>query len=226
MGAPHWKTLLAVGTACAALAGPLSNAAFAKALPQPQVYGSAYGSPGYDRGYREGVQQGERDARDRRAFSIESNRVYRDGDRGWDRGDGDRNSYRNEFRRGFSSGYRDGYDRVNVAGRRNDRVYGDNGVYRDGRWEPGTWGNGSPRARGGYQEPAYARGYSDGWQQGANDGRDRDRYDPSRHGEYKSADHGYDRNYGPKDTYKNNYRSGFRQGYEEGYRNGNRTARR
>ena len=63
----------------------------------------------------------------------------------------------------------------------------------------------------GYREPAYARGYSDGFQQGADDGRDRDRYDPVRHGDYKDADNGYERNYGSKDAYKNNYRSGYRR---------------
>jgi len=212
MGAQHWKTLLIAVSACAALAAPA---------------GAQIGSHAYDRGYQEGVTQGERDAHDHHAYNIENNRVYRDGDRGYDKHDGSRDLYRNDFRRGFSSGYRDGYDRTNVAVRRypNDRVYGDSRVYRDG--QPGIWnGNDGPQARRGYQEPAFARGYSDGWQQGIDDGRDRDRYDPARHGEYKSADHGYERNYGSKDTYKNNYRSGFRQGYEEGYRNGTRTARR
>lgn len=213
MGAPHWKTLLAAAAACVALAAPAAAQGYGYGN-RAQGYG--YGSPAYDRGYREGAQQGERDARDGRAFNIERNREYRDGDRGWDRRDGDRNAYRNQFRQGFSSGYRDGYDRANVN-------------VRNGQWGNDRWGRNDDRGPGGrrgYQEPAYARGYSDGWQQGAEDFRDRDRYDPSRHGEYKSADHGYDRNYGSKDTYKNNYRSGFRQGYEEGYRNGNRTARR
>lgn len=70
----------------------------------------------------------------------------------------------------------------------------------------------------GYTEPAFARGYSDGFRIGADDGHDRDRYDPVRHREYRSGDKGYYREYGPKDAYKNNYRAGFRQGYEDGYR--------
>ena len=69
---------------------------------------------------------------------------------------------------------------------------------------------------------AFARGYSDGWDHGADDRHDRDRYDPVRHGDYRSADDGYSRSYGSKDAYKNNYRSGFRQGYDSGYRNGER----
>ena len=199
MGARYWKSLLVAASACLALAAPASAQGF--------------GGAAYDRGYREGVQQGERDARDHHAYGIESNRIYRDGDRGYERRDGSRDSYRNEFRRGFSSGYRDGYDRLRVN-------------TRNGQWGRDVqWGQG-PRDRRGYQEPAFARGYSDGWQQGVDDGRDRDRYDPVRHGDYKDGDNGYERGYGSKDAYKNNYRSGFRQGYEEGYRSGTRTARR
>ena len=74
-------------------------------------------------------------------------------------------------------------------------------------------------------EPAFARGYSDGWDRGLGDGRDRRRYDPVRHGDYRSADDGYTREYGSKDAYRNNYRAGFRQGYEDGYRDGARRRR-
>jgi hypothetical protein len=77
-------------------------------------------------------------------------------------------------------------------------------------------------ARGSYEEPAFARGYADGYQRGLDDSRDRDRYDPVGHGDYRRGDDGYFRSYGSRDTYKNNYRAGFRQGYEEGYRAGAR----
>jgi flagellar biosynthesis/type III secretory pathway protein FliH len=78
------------------------------------------------------------------------------------------------------------------------------------------------RVRPGYQDPAYARGYADGYDKGVDDGKDRDRYDPVRHRDYRSADGGYSKNYGSKQAYENNYRSGFRQGYEAGYRYGTR----
>lgn len=214
MGPRHWKSLLIAASACLALAAPAGA----------QVYGGAY-----ERGYREGVEQGNHDAREGRAFAMQNNRIYRDADNGYDRRDGSRDAYRDEFRRGFSSGYREGYDRGRGGVRddqwgRNNRSGRDDGWSRDDRWGRDTgWGRNGPR---GYQEPAFARGYSDGWQQGVEDGRDRDRYDPVRHGDYKHADKGYERNYGSKDAYKNNYRSGFRQGYDEGYRNGTRTARR
>jgi hypothetical protein len=165
----------------------------------------------FERGYREGIRHGADDARDGRRFEPERDRVYRDADEGYNNRYGNRDQYRNEFRRGFTSGYREGYYDVRGNGRntRDDRIY-------QGRRET-IYNRGPGRTRG-YQDPAYARGYSDGWDKGLEDGRDRDRYDPVRHGDYKDADNGYDRTYGSKDAYKNNYRSGFRQGYEAAYR--------
>ena len=74
----------------------------------------------------------------------------------------------------------------------------------------------------GYQEPAYARGHSDGYQDGLADGRRRDRYDPADSRGYRDGDQGYVESYGSRDAYKDNYRAGFRQGYEMGYRAGTR----
>lgn len=76
-----------------------------------------------------------------------------------------------------------------------------------------------PRA---YQEPAFARGYSIGYDRGLADGLRRARYDPVDNREYRSGDEGYSASYGSKDAYRNNYRAGFRQGYEDGYRAGTR----
>src|SRR5215211_188020 len=74
----------------------------------------------------------------------------------------------------------------------------------------------------GYQEPAFARGYDEGYAQGLADGRSRERYDPVRHKDYRQADQGYVGSYGSKDAYRNNYRTGFRQGYDDGYRDSTR----
>jgi hypothetical protein len=205
MGKRHTRQLL-IGVLCIALLSP--------SLVLAQGFSTAY-----DRGYREGVQQGERDGRDGRNPQFERSSVYRDADRGYQDRYGNRDQYQNEFRRGFASGYREGYNRyrVNVYdGRRDgdyrrDQDYGRSGDYRR-----------DPRVLRGYQDPAFARGYSDGWEQGAKDMRGRDRYDPARHGDYRDGDEGYNKSYGSKDSYKNNYRAGFRQGYEEGYRNGTR----
>ena len=188
MSARNGSRWLLAATACALLVAPVA----------------AQNNRAFDRGYREGIEQGADDARRGRRFEIEQSNVYRNGDRGYNGRDGNREWYRNDFRRGYASGYRSGYYNVRgdvVQDRRDDR-------------RPG-------RGRG-YQEPAFARGYSDGWEKGLDDGRDRDRYDPARHGDYRSADDGYQRSYGSKDAYRNNYRSGFRQGYEDGYRGARR----
>ena len=151
----------------------------------------------YDTGYREGLQRGQDDSRIGRSRDIERDSEYRSGDRGYDRSWGSRDAYRVEFRRGFEAGYRQGYN-----GTRPDRRDDD----RDRRWSRG------------YQEPATSQGYRDGYEKGRDDSRDGDRYDPVRHGDYKSGDNGYEREYGSRDAYRNNYRVGFRQGYEDGYR--------
>lgn len=94
----------------------------------------------------------------------------------------------------------------------------DNGLHRGWQIAPGITGVRPPS--GGLQEPALARGYADGYEQGLSDGREGNRYDPVKHREYRSGDLGYNKSYGTRDAYKNNYRAGFRQGYEEGYRDG------
>jgi hypothetical protein len=163
----------------------------------------------YNRGYQQGLREGEQDARRNRPFEAypdRDNRGSRDGD----------------YRNGFADGYRIGYNQIRRDDRRNSGVGGiflprddrrDGAIIRDG--------GGARRAPGGYQEPALARGYSDGYQRGVDDGRDRRRYDPVGEKDYREADQGYYGGYGSKDAYKNNYRAGFRQGYEDGYRDGN-----
>lgn len=76
--------------------------------------------------------------------------------------------------------------------------------------------------RGRYSTPALENGYRDGFDKGREDARDRDRFNPERHGRYRSADHGYERRYGDKDDYRRIYRRGFEQGYRDGYTNARR----
>ena len=68
------------------------------------------------------------------------------------------------------------------------------------------------------QEPAFARGYVDGFRHAQEDRRDRRRYDPVGHSDYRDADQGFSRSYGTLEAYRNNYRAGFRAGYDAGYR--------
>jgi hypothetical protein len=79
-----------------------------------------------------------------------------------------------------------------------------------------------PGRRGSYNAgPAYSVGYKDGYDKGRDDADDNDRYDPARHGRFKSADHDYEREYGSKEQYRIVYRDGFRAGYDAGYREWN-----
>ena len=192
----------------AALTAPVPLAAQQWTDRDPRYAATQFGSrAAFDRGFQEGRREGERDARSRQTFDVRRHDAYRDGDRGYNRGrDGDRNRYREEFRRGFEEGYRSSFERL--GGRAQDRQRG-YGVYGGDR-------------RGGVNEPAYARGYADGFDKGREDRQDRDRYDPLRHGDYRDGDNGYDRDYGSKEAYKQYYREGFRSGYEDGYRGGDR----
>lgn len=126
-------------------------------------------------------------------------------------------------------------DAERVASRNRDArvIYGSNTNTRDnGWWDRGPrggypdnsrypdYGRYPDRNRGGYgyQNVPFRNGYDDGYEKGRDDARDRDRFDPTRQGRYKSADHGYDRRYGTKDQYRVVYRDGFRAGYDEAYR--------
>jgi hypothetical protein len=74
--------------------------------------------------------------------------------------------------------------------------------------------------RGGYRDFAFDNGFRDGYREGLDAARDRDRYDPVREKRYRQGDRGYDRDYGPRGQYKQSYREGFRTGYDQGYREG------
>jgi hypothetical protein len=152
----------------------------------------------YDRGYRDGSREGEQDARLGRSADIARDPRFRRGS--------------DDFQNGYLDGYREAYERFRASVRSLPR-----------RGGPGPLGyRRAPGNRGSYQDPAFARGYSDGFERGLDDGRDNDRYDPVRHRDYRNGDEGYFGGYGPRDAYKNNYRAGFRQGYEDGYRDGGR----
>ena len=71
----------------------------------------------------------------------------------------------------------------------------------------------------GGREVALNRGVNDGYEQGFEAARHRDRYDPSRERWYRDATRGYDRDYRmAREDYRDIYRRGFLEGYEAGYR--------
>lgn len=122
------------------------------------------------------------------------------------------------FQNGYAAGYADGYYRST------GRDQAGPGRSRGPVVLPGYPGDprGYPCPRGGYGygDLAFENGFNDGYEQGIEDGRDRDRYDPLRHRRFRSADRGYEGWYGSRDAYKIRYRDGFREGYERGYRDG------
>jgi hypothetical protein len=183
----------------------------------------------YDNGYREGLEQGEKAARDRRAFDPEREKDFRKADEGYDRGYGDKDRYRETFRSGFVAGYREGYDNFSSRyGYGRDTSRGDRGW---GYGYPGTYGNNRIPGYGGtygygrygtYGNIAYQNGVNDGYEKGVDDARDGESPDPRRSKWYRGGDRHYDSRYGSKDAYRNEYRAGFQDGYQRGYREGRR----
>jgi len=64
---------------------------------------------------------------------------------------------------------------------------------------------------------AHDNGYKDGLKRGEQAARDRRPLDLQRERDYRSADGGYNRNYGDRNRYRDNYRGGFERGYRDGY---------
>jgi hypothetical protein len=201
--------LLVAGVAAAAPA----CAAQTYGYPTRGVYGRDIERRAYDYGYREGLEQGNNDARRNRSFSPERHGEFRDADDGFRRGDGDRSFYRQNYRQGFQVGYRESYNRI-ARSNGGYGVYGNRGgvyggpVYQDPR---------VVTPRGGYGNYAAQVGYRDGFDAGRNDARDRNRFDPVRSKRYRDGDHDYNNRYGDRELYKRDYRVAFEQGYREGY---------
>jgi hypothetical protein len=168
----------------------------------------------YDNGYREGLENGQSDARRNRDFSYQRHDEYRDADHGFHRGDGDVNLYRSSFRQGFQAGYNESFNRYARNGRDYPRVVvpAPSVIYPAPR-------AGYPAPRGGVyvSSPAAQIGYRDGVEAGRHDARDRNRFDPVRAKRYREGDHDYNGRYGSRDAYKREYRAAFEQGYREGY---------
>ena len=104
------------------------------------------------------------------------------------------------------------------ANRNGARQYG--AVRRDGRVRDPRLNGGVFDSRGGasYQSTAYQNGYRDGLTKGREDAEDRDQFDVNRHSWYRSAERGYDDDFGTKAEYQRRYRDAFEAGYSEGYR--------
>ena len=192
--------MLAVGVAMAAPACATQTYGYGRNTG----YGRELERRAYDNGLREGVQQGQNDARRGRDFSYQRHDEFRDADRGFRRGDGDINMYRRSFRQGFQTGYSESFNR-----------YARNNNNPRGIPYPSQSGIAYPR--GTVRSQAAAVGYRDGVEAGRDDARDHDRYDPIRAKRYREGDHDYNSRYGSRDEYAREYRAAFEQGYKEGY---------
>lgn len=189
-------TLATAAFAVSVATAPL-DAQNRRAIPRAQADSQARAAQQqYERGAREGLREGETDARrgDRFGFTDE---------RDWQRGSA-------PYRQGFEAGYRRGYGGSRGSGGYGGGGYGGNGGY-------GGYDSGRGDARI-YANPATAAGFNDGYEQGLEDARDGDRYDPIRAKDYRDADNDYDRRFGTKAQWQVAYREGFRGGYDRGYR--------
>jgi len=101
-------------------------------------------------------------------------------------------------------------------------------VYAQGRRTYPTYPSqrGGIYRSGGYNDPAYSRGYDDGYRQGLYAARDGDRPDVRREGQYRDGDRGYNPRYGSRNQWRQVYRDGFAAGYDQGYRNASYQSRR
>jgi hypothetical protein len=179
------------------------------------------GRRAYENGYRDGLRDGQNDGRRRSNRDYRNERVWQRADRGYNRSYGDIEGYRQQFRSGYSAGYVAGYQRYGpYYGYGGGRAVPRRDPYPDRRY-PGGYqypgGYGYP-GQYGYGNPAFSIGRNDGYEKGQEDGRKNRSYDPLRHKWYRSGDHDYKNQYGPKDRYRDTYRQGFKEGYDRGYR--------
>ena len=188
----------------------------AATLDAREQWGSRGVPPAYNEGYDRGLRAGAEDIRRNERFEFSDESDYRRADAGYRRDYGRLDWYQTEFRRGYQEGYRIGYQQRAANGRG-----GAYGGY-DGYGRGGAYGNGQSGryGRSGRIDVAFSNGYSDGFDEGFDDGRDRRRNDPFGESRYRSGDHDYRSEYGPRESYRVRYRDGFRQGYEDGYGGG------
>jgi len=206
---------------------------------QDRSYGNAR-QIAHDTGYREGLDHGQKAARDNKPFDLGREKDYRNADEGYRREYGNKDRYREEFRRGFAEGYQAAYERYG----RNSGYYGgayppqyrndrdrdrdDGRVYRDNDdTRLGNPGNRNPYGYGYGAQAAYQNGVNDGLQKGQDDARDRKAPDPRRQKWYRSGDRNYNDRLGiSRDEYRNAYQRGFLDGYDRAYRDGGYRDRR
>lgn len=173
-----------------------------------------------DQGYRDGFEQGTKDGRERDRYRPEDSGRYKDATRGYRSEYGNKDGYKQAYRDGFRRGYDQGFRQYTYSGNndpyyRNDPYGRGNDPYGRGN-DP--YGNDPYGRNSSIYRVAQDQGYNDGYQKGAEDARDGDRYNAQGTSQYKNADRGYRSEYGNREEYRRAYRDAFVRGYDEGYR--------
>ncbi len=95
---------------------------------------------------------------------------------------------------------------------------------RDDRWDRregrrGRGWDGYPNYGGSFQlrQTALNAGYNSGIERGRRDRRRGERFDPSRHSDYRNANKDYSSRLGDRYTYERYFRDAFVTGYRDGY---------
>ena len=199
-----------------------SPAGLSRTADEAQVSYNDARRAAYDQGYRQGIEEGEKDARRGDRFDYQDEREFQRADRGYHRSFGDRDRYRQIFRDGYSAGYSQAFNRFSRYGRTDGYRPGPGGgPYAQQGPFPSRGGAGAGVYRnGGYYGPAFDNAARDGYEKGQEDAQKQRSFDVLRHSWYRSGDRHYENRYGSREQYKDVYRQGFTQGYEQGFREG------
>ena len=92
-----------------------------------------------------------------------------------------------------------------------DFIFGSGNEGRYGSYAYGYQGRQYTRSRG------FDRGYRDGLKHGRKDGDKGRSFNVRRDDDFRDADNGYRREYGPRYEYSRGYRDGYEEGYRRGY---------
>jgi hypothetical protein len=156
---PRRRAMKGFRLASAALA---AVGALALPLPASAERWDHYGSnPGYERGFRDGIDNGRTDARKHRRFDVARDGDYRDADNGYKGRYGSRWQYASSYRRGYERGYRQGFS--SIAAQRDYRgpYSGDRYAYPGDAYDFQRDGRHRHRGRNGWCDDDHGR--YDGW---------------------------------------------------------------
>lgn len=162
------------------------------------VYVAPYANdPAYQRGYRDGMDEGQKDRHKNHDYRATKSGKY-ENPPDYDRSYGDKEHWKRIYQSGFAAGYYQGYYAVPAA----YPVAPAPGYVVPAAAVPNN--------------PAYQQGYKDGLMDGQDDRQSSHAYRAMATGKYQHTP-GYDSSFGDKDQYKEFYRQGYAVGYQQGF---------